>query len=215
VARHAVVLTHNRLELLRQCVAAVLPQVDQVTVVDNASDPPVDGEWPDGAVILNVPDQPPNLARLWNTQLEAISASEPEKGTWEVALLCDDVVVPPDWYDRVATGLREWGASAASAHSYEAISSPYLLRELSNGGDRMCPWAFMLPGEQGLRADESLHWWYCDTDVDWQARQRCGTVIVAGAPAPNLRVGEYTARPDLAHQAGLDGRTFQAKWGHR
>lgn len=221
--RYAVVLTHNRPDLLDGCVEAIAPQADVVIVVDNASDPPTrDDGWPPNVVVKHIPDQPPNLSRLWNQQLDAIAALEEPfvgmhpavPGVWDVALLCDDVVVPPDWYDRVATGLREWGAAAASAHSYEPSPASYLLTDLTNGADRMCPWCFMLPGEKGLRADETLRWWYCDTDVDWQARRTGGTVIVAGAVAPNLRVGEYTAtKPELGEQAGHDAAAFHAKWG--
>jgi hypothetical protein len=91
---------------------------------------------------------------------------------------------------------------------------PYVLTELSNGVDRMCPWAFILPGERGLRADESMHWWYVDTDLDWQARQSGGTLIAPGPIAPNSEVGYWTAmRPELNARAGTDAQVFHQKWG--
>lgn len=217
--RHAVVLTHNRPEMLGACVTAIARQSDTVVVVDNASDPPVRGDrWQPNVYVVSDPVQPPNLARMWNAQLDRIADAEtwPDRpdATWDVALLCDDVVAPDDWFDRIAGQMRLHGASAASTHSYVPVDAPYMLRALTNGADRMCPWAFVLRGEQRLRADESLAWWYCDTDLDWQARRLDGTLIAAGPIARNGAVGDWTARrPDLFAQSRRDGDTFHAKWG--
>jgi glycosyltransferase involved in cell wall biosynthesis len=215
--RFAVILTHNRPDLLAECVATVAPQADRVIVVDNASDPPATADgWPANVRVVYDPLQPPNLAYLWNRALNNIQLSDPGDA-WDVALLCDDVLMPPDWFDRVSGALREHPtAAAASAHSYAPAGAPYLLTHLSNDANRMCPWCFMLPGERGLRADEDLHWWYCDTDVDMQARQSGGTLIVPGPIATNERIGEYTnSKPELGEQAGRDGVAFQTKWGFR
>lgn len=218
-SRFAVILSHNRPELLRECVALVAPQVDRVVVVDNASDPPVpDDGWQLNVRVVHDPLQPPNLAYLWNSTLDRIRDSWAWVGArWDVALLCDDVMMPPDWFDRVSGALRAHPtAAAASAHSYVPIDQPYLLTQLSNGADRMCPWCFMLPGERGLRADESMMWWWTDTHVDMLARLSGGTLIVPGAIATNERVGEFTnTRPELAEQAGRDGDRFQEIWGFR
>jgi len=215
--RFAVVLTHNRPALLWECVESVFPQVDHVVIVDNASDPPVsDDEWPANVTVVHDLLQPPNLAYLWNSQLDSIRDSRPG-AEWDVALLCDDVFMPSDWFDRVSGALRAHStAAAASTHSYGPIVEPYLLTQLSNGTDRMCPWCFMLPGERGLRANEALHWWWTDTHIDMLARQSGGTLIVPGAIATNERIGEYTnSKPELAEQAGRDGDTFQSIWGFR
>lgn len=195
----------------------MFPQVDHVIIVDNASDPPVpDDEWPVNVTVVHDPLQPPNLAYLWNSQLDSIHDSR-LSSEWDVALLCDDVLMPPDWFDRVSGALRAHPtAAAASTHSYTPIVEPYLLTQLSNGADRMCPWCFMLPGERGLRANEALLWWWTDTHIDMLARQSGGTLIVPGAIATNERIGEYTnSKPELAEQAGRDGDTFQAIWGFR
>jgi len=215
--RFAVVLTHNRPALLWECVESVSPQVDHVIIVDNASDPPVSNdEWPANVTVVHDPLQPPNLAYLWNSALNRIQGQRPGD-MWDVALLCDDVLMPSDWFGRVSGALRAHPtAAAASTHSYAPITEPYLLSHLSNGADRMCPWCFMLPGERGLRADESMKWWYTDTHVDMLARQSGGTLIVPGAIATNERIGEYTnSKPELAEQAGRDGDTFQSIWGFR
>lgn len=212
-----IVLSHNRQDLLNGCIDRISPQVDSVIVVDNASDPPAEAQWIYPNVTIHYePLQPPNLAYFWNRYLDLISGIEmlTGDGRWNVALLCDDSYVEPGWYDTVRDGMRAHGASAASTHSYTPISESYVLRALTNGPDRMCPWAFMIPGEEQLRADETMHWWFCDTDLDWQARQIHGTVVLPGPIVPNLLIGEFTnTKPELAVQAGLDGERFREKWG--
>lgn len=215
---YAVVLTHNRLELLWPCVESISPQVDQVVVVDNASDPPVPpDEWPTNVEVVYESEQPPNLARFWNHQLERIAGWHDADAAWNVALLCDDVMVPSDWYERVANGMREHGCAAASAHQYTPLSAPIVKREPDTDiMNRMCGWAFMLAGEMGLRADESMHWWWVDTSVDWDSRVKGGTVIVPGPVAENQRPNDFTySVPGLADQAGRDGEAFTAKYGWR
>jgi hypothetical protein len=74
----------------------------------------------------------------------------------------------------------------------------------------------MLRGESELRADERFHWWWCDTDLDWQARARGGTVIARGPVVPNTLPNDFTVNyPGLNDRAGQDGLEFTAKWGWR
>ena len=60
--------------------------------------------------------------------------------------------------------------------------------------------------------------WWCDTDIDWQARALGGFVMTGGPEliVPNERPGEFTGTvPGLAQQSGDDGVTFAAKWNGR
>src|SRR5215471_3715472 len=220
--RFSVILTHNRPEMLRDTVGQIAPQCDHVMVVDNASDPPVDpvalhdltGLWHGGIEVLTIPDQPPNLARLWNTALDVI-ASRLDGTRYDVALLCDDLDIPPDWYDRVSRCLRENNASAASGHKHwtpaQFIIKTQPDQDIMN---RMAGEAFMLPGEKGLRADPSMHWWYLDDDIDFQARAADGMVIAPGPGVVNRQPNHWTnVKPELSERAGLDAAAFAAKWG--
>lgn len=217
ISTYAVILTHNRHELLKQSVAAISPQVNHLWVIDNASNPPVsvDPQY----TLLSDSRQPPNLAELWNFALDEITkrALEWSKEAWNVALLCDDAVVYPSWADTVADEMRRWDAHAASAHAYVPLDVS--IRKIDPDSDlhnRMCGWAFMLRGESGLRADERFHWWWCDTDLDWQARIRGGTVIARGPVVPNTLPNDFTVNyPGLNDRAGQDGLEFTAKWGWR
>jgi glycosyltransferase involved in cell wall biosynthesis len=221
IPRYAMVLTHDRPELLKQCVAAISAQVDVLLIIDNASDPPVPPAEQDGVTVMNIPDQPPNLSRFWNTGLNWVetwvSTNIPATPEWNVAILCDDVIVPEGWFETVASCMREHGATAASTHQWYPISAPIMKKapdqDLTN---RMCGWAFVLAGESGIRADEDLKWWFCDTDLDWQARTKGGMVVCPGPVAQNIHPNDWTARvPGLAEQSGQDGVTFARKHGGR
>jgi glycosyltransferase involved in cell wall biosynthesis len=221
IPRYAIVLTHNRPELLAQCVAAIRAQADVVLVIDNASDPPVPPAKHYGVTVMNIPDQPPNLSRLWNTGLDWVetwvSTNIPATPEWDVAVLCDDVTVPNGWFETVATGMRAYGAAAASTHQWSEVHAPILKQAPDNDlNNRMCGWAFVVAGEKNLRADEDLRWWWCDTDMDWQARNNGGMVIVPGPVAKNIHPNDFTYRvPGLAEQTGVDGLNFARKWGSR
>jgi hypothetical protein len=81
---------------------------------------------------------------------------------------------------------------------------------------RITGYAFMLRGEAGLRADESLVWWAGDDDLGLQAQAAGGALLVPGIPvehrAPDVQTN---ASPVLTAQAGRDMDTFVAKWGVR
>jgi hypothetical protein len=214
----AIVLTHNRPDLLRQTVDAISGQVDVVLIVDNASDPPVrPTDLPGGAAcmwILPVPDQPPNLAALWNEGLRAVR----EKGEDPiyVAVLCDDADPPAGWFAAVTDAMAATGAVAGCSNPWGQIHEARV--KLAPDRDimgRMPGWAFVLDTRAGLVADQSMAWWWCDTDLDWQARTAGGMVMIGGFAVPNHRPNEYTnAKPELAARAGVDGQAFATKWGY-
>ena len=216
IPRAAIILTHNRPELLKQCLDAVTDQVDKVLVIDNASDPPASAQGVKGSV-MRVPDQPPNLSMMWNRGLRYLYSEIWDSGPIDIALLCDDVAAPEGWFDAVSSTMRRYNAAAASTHQYTAV--PYPILKTAPDADlynRMCGWAFVVAGEKNLRADEDLKWWWCDTHMDFQARRNGGMVIAPGPVAHNIHPNDFTNRiPGLAGQAGQDGLTFAAKWGGR
>lgn len=210
----AVILTHNRPKLLKQCIDAIRPQVHQVLVIDNLSDPPVrrDGDY---TILYNF-TQPPNISRFWNQGLDFFENIS-DTSEWNVALLCDDVVVPEGWFQAVETCMRAHGAAAGSTHQYTEVGSPILKTAPdSDFWNRMCGWAFILAGERGVRAEETLMWWWADSHVDRVARQNGGMVICPGPVAVNSLPNDWTNRlPAQGHQAGVDGETFRQIWGDK
>lgn len=207
----AVILTHNRPELLAQVVAAIKPQVDQVIVIDNASDPPaqVDGD----VVLLQIPDQPPNLARFWNIGIDTATAA----GATRIAFLCDDAIVPEGWFAAVTQAMADHGAAVGCSDpfGYLPVGQTRLKTQTDSAiMERMPGWAWVLDPTSPVRPDESMMLWYCDTDVDWQARAADGMVMVGGFPVPNIHPsGFMVTHPELIHQTGQDGLAFAAKHG--
>lgn len=226
--RFAVILTHNRPELLRRCIEAIAPQVDIVIVVDNASEPATDLSIFDGVtdgttsagLLINDPSQPPNLPALWNLALAQVDALRPTtRAVIHVAFLCDDAIAPPTWFETVSMAMASTGAAAGCSDPFGHLHEPILkTQQDSDLLHRMVGWAFVLDADRGIAPDPAMRWWWCDTDIDWQARAAGGMVMV-GHPAlvvPNERPNEHTMRdPALGQQAGDDGITFAAKWGQR
>lgn len=217
MSSYAIVLTHNRPELLERCLIAISPQVDKVVVVDNASDPPArlgSDSWPSNFILYEDPLQPPNLAYLWNQQFDRIASWEAfQRGEqWDIAVLCDDAIAPPDWFATVRAGMREHGAAAAftSDRPFAQVK-----REPDNDiYGRMVGHAFVVAGEKQLRANETMLWWYLDTDMDFQARLAGGMANIPGPIVYNEQPNYWTnAKHELGTQAGLDREAFRAYWG--
>ncbi len=204
--------THNRPELLAACIAALRPQVDRLLIMDNASDPPARIPRQDGVGIIRHPDQPPNMPVMWRLALTWAA----ELGATYLACVCDDVEVPVGWIQAVVSAMDATGAAAGSTHAAQPV--PYLIVKTVPDSDlwgRMCPAAFILRVGTVV-PDPSMAWWWCDTDLDWQARANGGMVIAPGPSAINSQPNYWTVRrPELAAQAGADGLTFAAKWGGR
>lgn len=217
---YAVILTHNRPEMLNQCIDAISPQVDWVHVVDNASEPPASRSierWPLKLRLYREMLQPPNLAKFWNDRLDYIQKVEEakESSSWDVAFLCDDAMAPPGWFEAAAGGMRAFGATAGCTHAISSINDHIVKYAHDNDVmNRITGWAFVLAGEKGIRADETMQWWWCDSDIDWQARVNGGMVISPGPVVVNDLPNAWTnGKPELGTRAGLDRAAFAAKWG--
>lgn len=223
--RFAVIPTRDRPLDLLNCLRAVGPQVDAAVVVDN-SDAGLPDEWYVAARDLVgelhrvwLPEQPPNLSRLWNMGLDR--AAELWRGgdrygdPYEIAVLNDDAIVSDMWFTNLSRVMRSSGATAAGA----GPAGPLVHRTPGRTAlhERMPGWAFILAGEANLRADERLRWWCGDNDLDMQARKLAGTVIV-----PEWQVGGVEhLYPDqstvgvLREQTAVDMAYFVEKWGFR
>lgn len=210
--RGAFVVAHNRQELLNETIAAIRPQVDTVMVLDNASDPRL--TVPEGVGLMYVPDQPPNLARFWNMGLDFFAYWFRDR-PYDVALLCDDAIVPPGWFFAVTDAMRETHTVAGSTNPWGRPHFPMVKREMDTDiVNRMCSWAFIVDGASQVRADESMHWWWFDTSMDIELRRSGGTVLIGTHPVANAQPNYYTnLKPELGEQAGRDRQAFVARYG--
>jgi GT2 family glycosyltransferase len=215
---YALVLTHNRPELLLECVLAISLQVDHILIIDNASDPPTRGyNLPNNTFIMRVETQPPNIAQMWNLGFDTIARDHvvhTPNDPYDIAVLCDDAIVASDWFKIVSDGMREHGAAIGCTRSHNEIESPMM--KFSPDRDmvhRMTPWAYVIAGEIQLRADERMHIWWQDTDLDWQARHAGGMVVLPGPVVANRVPNEVFA--NNSDRAILDGDAFAMKWGKK
>jgi hypothetical protein len=212
--------------MLADCVNSVIDQVDCVVIVDNASQPRINpDQWArcdDGfsrVAVWRTEMDPPNISSLWNLGLEMAeslhSAGSEYLGDWDIAVLNSDVIVPPGWVDALSAAMRS--TTAVLAYPDQCGGQQQILHTKAEPVDlrlRITGYAYMLRGEAGLRLDESMAWWYSDDDIDWEAREKGGALLVPGIPVQHLCPnGSTDARPELQQQAGRDRETFIAKWG--
>jgi hypothetical protein len=217
-----VVVTHNRPAELELCLRAIIPQVDRVVVIDNASRPPaaipddLPADFADKVAVGFDPEQPPNLSRLWNVGLDGIAQGRcRDAATWDVAILNDDAIVPNGWMAAVSTEMRRLGAAAGcSVGERTPTTQLHGPSAAPSVATRLTGWAFVLRGEAGLRVDERLRWWCGDDDLSVKARAAGGIVHVPRYPVPNLHA-DQTTRGVLAEQAARDMAMFVEIWGQR
>lgn len=221
VFRYAIVPTHNRPQRLLALAASLNGQADVFVVLDNASDPPVDrvpleAAFDGPVIVLTDPEQPPHLSRYWNHLYEWCLFDAAERGfeSWDVAVFNDDAIVPPGWYDLVATKLRGGKAAVAHTGTFRLTESDLVESYPYNRSRRMCPWGFVVRGELGLRADESMRWFAFDDDFNRQAIDAGGVLAVPGPVVPNMEANKSTVQsPTLSAQGLKDIETFVSKWG--
>jgi hypothetical protein len=213
--RFAVIPTHDRHEMLDNCMEAIGPQVERIFVIDNASNPPVRGRR-QAAVIIRDSQQPPNLSRLWNIGLAAVSlyARVMQYEEWDVAILNDDALPYEGWMESVCAGIRSGTALAGCTMPGVPAPITYDHNAYPGVSNRVTGWAFVLRGESGIRFDEQFEWWCGDDDISEYARCNGGLVVVPGPEVPNLLANSTTVGANLA-QSAIDMQRYVDKHGRR
>ena len=221
IPRFAIIPSNNR-PCVRDCVAAIAPQVDCVITVWTGdavgSDSFTTGVQPQ-YVSLNDPGDI-NISRWFNKGLdyvetwnEVANAFGSSANKWDVAILNDDAIVPEGWFDAVAGKMREMRAAAACSGGV-ATSMPVLHTQPGpvNIHTRMYGPAFIVAGELGLRANEELKWWFTDDWMDWESRKLGGMVMIPGFQVQHLHPnGQMTG--ELQEQISRDANKFKEIYG--
>lgn len=162
---------------------------------------------------------PGNISHWWNTGLDKVAEIDKESDSeYVVAVLNDDVVIPSLFVQILAETIVNTNAAAAYPDQHNILlhkKTPYMIHtdtDKVNVFTRLCGYAFALRGSAGIRADETIKWWYGDDDIDFSARMLGGSVLVGGIKVDHLMPNSTTVG-ELAVQAGLDRQTFIDKWG--
>lgn len=212
IPTYAIIPTNGR-ACFKECLMAVVDQVDRVIVVEGGPDAAyVDSDDFDLTVIRE-PDV--NISRWWNLGLTLIADRVKEfQGPgvhWNVVILNDDAIIPPGWVAAVSNTMRVMGAAAGSSGN----PNPWPILHQRPGpvdlSTRLQGYAFILAGERGVRANEQLKWYFSDDHVDWMSRQHGGTLSLPGYHVRHLYPnGQMTA--ELQVQIAEDARAFTAYW---
>jgi len=219
VRRYAVIPTRgDRAGTLGVVIDRIAPQVDQVVVIDNSDDGQAAarlatvGNQFEAVLFIRDPQQPPNLSALWNHGLRVVrqaAAGEP----YRVAVLNDDAIVPVAWFETVAYAMHAHGCAAGG---FGVTGTVHRTPGATRLDQRLPGYAFILEGAADLMADERFQWWCGDNDLDMQARQAGGTVVLGGDPVRHLFPDKSTAEnPVLQARTAVDMRLFVEKWGFR
>jgi len=210
----------DRADLTRPLLGQLLGQdVDRVLLYDNGSNQETK-DWlstvDDPRVeVVDAPDM--NLHQMWNDGLDRAAAAAPR---CNVAILNNDLAVPPDMLSTLAKALRADPALAVVCPNYdgrdgtgvEYVDDICSGRYDGTGG--LAGFAFMLCGEAAYRFPTDLAWWYGDSDMMMtvqKAGARAGIVLDATVEHVNggSQTGDWNAMRDVI---AADRETFRAKW---
>ena len=212
IPTYAIIPTNGR-DCFEDCLKSVMPQVDRVIVIEGGPEAAYLEPMPFGWDFSVIREPELNISKWWNLGLSLIAdrAAEFHYPKWNVAILNDDVILPPDWVKVVSTHMREMKAAAASSGNPSPVRALHTQPGPVDLSTRLQGFAFILAGEMGVRANETLKWYFSDDHVDWLSRQKGGVLSIPGYHVehryPN---GQVTA--EIHVQIAEDAKTFAAYW---
>jgi hypothetical protein len=220
IPRYAVIPSNGR-ECLKQCVDAVLPQVDHLVIVIGSKehDQAKFNFLPEATVFFwDGTSTNMNISEWWNNGLETATGmarfrAAPSHGKFDVAIINDDVIIPEGWFDAVAGTMRQMGVAAACSGG-AGMPVLHTQNQAPPLATRMQGFAFILAGELGLRADEQFIWYCGDDDLGRRAAMAGGMVMI-----PNFHVNHLhpngQVNDELAAAIPGDMQRYVDKWGGR
>lgn len=184
-------------DCLAGCMMSLLPQADRLFLVKNG--PKYDVPLYDPKVVaLDRHHGPMNISWWWNAGIDRAKLAAWPAAEWNVLLVNDDIVAPPNLVQSLSDAMRS---------SKAALACP----QLPGRGEWIMGWCFMLRGEAGLRADEQFRWWHGDDDLHQQALQAGGSVRVDGCVPLHLYPGGHDEA--MVQVTNADTVRFRFKWG--
>ncbi|MDQ3695138.1 MAG: glycosyltransferase [Chloroflexota bacterium] len=203
---YAVIPVRDRHELTRSLIAQLDLPAERVIIVDNGSTIPARDVFSNSARVVEHSTR--NISALWNVGLDAVAAEQ--IGPYNVAVLNNDLSLPPGFLTGLANGLRARPTHLIAYPDHEHRLPPGICDSVG----RMSGFAFMLRGEFGLRLDPQFVWWFGDDDLERRARAVGEVVCVGGVHLDLLESNLSTSTdPDLGVLTLQDQARYEAKWG--
>ncbi len=208
------VIPSNGRDCLSQCLEAIAPQVDQLIVVaTNSLTHYVNHCLPyRDKISVHRSYVEGNISAWWNFGLTMAKSQAYRTGAWRVAVLNDDAIVPPTWFDEVSGHMDVTGCVAGCSGPVTGalrIAGPVPLHT------RMQGYAFILDGPTGIRAHEDLHWYFTDDYIDWESRKAGGMGMTEAGGVVNHLFPNGQLTPKLHAQIATDAQTFVDIYGQR
>ena len=167
------------------------------------------------ATHITFPYDEVNIGAWWNAMLRYASDRE-GSAPHDVLCVTSDCTGTADGVHDLALTLREEDAVMLGPGWSRPLGDleVQVLNDVPRSVyDRVPPECFMVRGELGLRCDVRMPWWYCEDDLEMQARQ-VGTVGLVGGielHPPTRAATELTAEKQA--QAVKSRALFVEKWG--
>lgn len=198
-------------DCLAPCLDALLPQVDHLWMVRTGPGP-LAGQDREKVTVLDATDSPRNISAWWNLGIDAAAKAAAAAGRtqWDMLVVNDDVIAPPQLAHTLSTALRQtWDAAPALAYPDQDGLGWHLTTHPTDP-TRLTGYCFLLRGELNIRADERLVWWFSDNALDMAARARGGSVRVPGCRVDHLHPSGYTvASAELSAQTHRDRAEYE------
>lgn len=212
---YAVIPSNSRKEELTNLVNSLVTDGVKVIIIDTGYEEDL-REWNLGTssnpvVIIRDTELPKNISRWWNYGLETAEEWERQGRDEEfvVAVLNDDIVIPPGFVQALADGIIRHDVAGAFPDVF-GMGRDQVFHQYSHW--RMSGYAFAMRGSLMFRADTALTWWTGDNDLELQMIQAGGIVTVGDLKLQHLYPNSTTVG-ELAEQATQDREMFKKKWG--
>lgn len=216
IPTYAIVPTAWR-ECAQRSFAALLPQVEHLVVVSTSV--PIPGLACSSASVISAPASlGKNISAWWNLGLDTAGLIARISGSpvWNALVVNDDCIVAPPSVKILADEMRAEGASMAYPNVYDDRRILHRHAGRVEVATAITGWCFMIRGEDTIRADERLIWWYSDNSWDWECREARGSLLVPGCMIEHLYPGRLTSQSaELSAQTHRDRITFEKIWNGR
>lgn len=184
-----------------------------IFVFDNDSDVPPPDEW------NAIPAKYETISQMWNDGLHRAEEAAKAAGhdEWNVAILNNDLEVPPGFLRTLANGLRlrdDFWIAYPNWHGADIPEGNAVITSSNEGtGRTLSGWAFIVRGETGLRVDERFEWWYGDDDLQLQVESQGKQVVCVGVTCKHLEPNKSSQTPEKQAIIAKDRERFLEKWG--